>query len=205
MSSVQSINDKLFLEAFNIITSNKSKANFVRQSLLQNLSYDNDSNSKVIGFLGELEFDLKSLYDIIKDIQLSQNETQNNYYSEPINEEKKEIGNKNNFSKINSYYINSPINKDLNRTMQRSSSCNEFLFNNEEKSDNAKLIRNRYNYLNNLKEREKNNNLSSSKALSPKLNFDYDAYFTDYSLNKTSKNSLGSYFDFLNKNQKPKC
>ena len=213
MSSVQSINDKLFLEAFNIITSNKSKANFVRQSLLQNLSYDNDSNSKVIGFLGELEFDLKSLYDIIKDIQLSQNETQNNYYSEPINEEKKEIGktysivtqksgngNKNNFSKINSYYINSPINKDLNRTMQRSSSCNEFLFNNEEKSDNAKLIRNRYNYLNNLKEREKNNNLSSSKVLSPKLNFDYDAYFTDYSLNKTSKNSLGSYFDFLNKN-----
>ena len=213
MSSVQSINDKLFLEAFNIITSNKSKANFVRQSLLQNLSYDNDSNSKVIGFLGELEFDLKSLYDIIKDIQLSQNETQNNYYSEPINEEKKEIGktysivtqkfgndNKNNFSKINSYYINSPINKDLNRTMQRSSSCNEFLFNNEEKNDNAKLIRNRYNYLNNLKEREKNNNLSSSKILSPKLNFDYDAYFTDYSLNKTSKNSLGSYFDFLNKN-----
>ena len=64
----------------------------MRQSLLQNLSYDNDSNSKVIGFLGELEFDLKSLYDIIKDIQLSQNETQNNYYSEPINEEKKEIG-----------------------------------------------------------------------------------------------------------------
>lgn len=92
MSSVQSINDKLFLEAFNIITSNKSKANFVRQSLLQNLSYDNDSNSKVIGFLGELEFDLKSLYDIIKDIQLSQNETQNNYYSEPINEEKKRLG-----------------------------------------------------------------------------------------------------------------
>ena len=213
MSSVQSINDKLFLEAFNIINSNKSKANFIRQSLLQNLSYDNDSNSKVIGFLGELEFDLKSLYDIIKDIQLSQNETQNNYYNEPINEEKKEIGktysivtqksgndNKNNFSKINNYYINSPINKELNRTLQKSSSCNEFLFNNEENNNTAKLIRNKYNYLNNIRDRGKNNNLSSSKVLSPKLNFDYDAYFTDYSLKKTSKNSLGSYFDFLKKN-----
>ena len=210
MSNIPPINDKLFLEAYNIISSNKSKANFLRQSLLQNISYDNDSNSKVIGFLGELEYDLKSLYDIIKDIQLSQNENQNNYFSEPINEEKKGIGktytiiteksgkdNKSNFSKINNYYINSPMNRELDKTMQRSSSCNEFLYNNEENKNNTKLIRNRYNYLNNLKERE---NKSSSKVLSPKLNFDYDAYFTDYSLNKTSKNSLGSYFDFLNKN-----
>ena len=48
-----------------------------------------------------------------------------------------------------------------------------------------------------MKERE---NKSSSKVLSPKLNFDYDAYFTDYSLNKTSKNSFGSYINFLDKN-----
>ena len=210
MSNIPSLNDKLFLEAYNIISSNKSKANSLRQSLLQNISCDNDPNSKVIGFLGELEYDLKSLYDIIKDIQFSQNDNQDNYYNEPINEEKKGIGktysitseksgngNKNNFSKINSYYINSPINKDLNRTMQRSSSCNEFLNNNEENKNNVNLVRNRYNYLHNLKERE---NKSSSKVLSPKLNFDYDAYFTDYSLNKTSKNSFGSYINFLDKN-----
>ena len=78
MSNIPPINDKLFLEAYNIISSNKSKANSLRQSLLQNISCDNDPNSKVIGFLGELEYDLKSLYDIIKDIQLSQNEEQNN-------------------------------------------------------------------------------------------------------------------------------
>ena len=210
MSNIPSINDKLFLEAYNIISSNKSKANFLRQSLLQNISYDDESNSKVLGFLGELEYDLKSLYNIIKDIQLSQNENQNNYYSEPTNEEKKGIGktysitteksgngNKNNFSKINNYYINSPMNKELNKAMQRSSSCNEFLNNNEENKNNVNMIRNRYNYLNNLKQRE---NKSSSKVLSPKLNFDYDAYFTDYSLNKTSKNSIGNYFDFLDKN-----
>ena len=210
MSNISSINDKLFLEAYNIISSNKSKANFLRQSLLQNISCDEESNSKVLGFLGELEYDLKSLYNIIKDIQLSQNENQNNYYSEPTNEEKKGIGktysitteksgngNKNNFSKINNYYINSPMNKELNKAMQRSSSCNEFLNNNEENKNNVNMIRNRYNYLNNLKQRE---NKSSSKVLSPKLNFDYDAYFTDYTLNKTSKNSIGNYFDFLDKN-----
>ena len=210
MSNIQALNDKLFLEVYNIISSNRTKANFLRQTLLQNISYDNESNSKVLGFLGELEFDLKSLYDIIKDIQLSQNENQNNYYSEPTNEEKKGIGktysitteksgngNKNNFSKINNYYINSPMNKELNKAMQRSSSCNEFLNNNEENQNNINMIRNRYNYLNNLKQRE---NKSSSKVLSPKLNFDYDAYFTDYSLNKTSKNSIENYFDFLDKN-----
>ena len=214
MSNIQALNDKLFLEVYNIISSNRTKANFLRQSLLQNISYDNESNSKVLGFLGELEFDLKSLYDIIKDIQLSQNEEQNNNNnSEPVNEEKKGIGktytittekkgtdNKNNLSKINNYYINSPMNKELNKTMQRSSSCNEFLFNNAENNNTAKLIRNKYNYLNNLKARENKDNFSSSKALSPKLNFDYDAYFTDYTLNKTNKKSLGNYFDFLNKN-----
>ena len=210
MSNIPPINDKLFLEAYNIISSNKSKANSLRQSLLQNISCDNDPNSKVIGFLGELEYDLKSLYDIIKDIQFSQNDNQDNYYNEPINEEKKGIGktysitseksgngNKNNFSKINNYYINSPMNKESNKAMQRSSSCNEFLNNNEENKNNVNLVRNRYNYLHNLKERE---NKSSSKVLSPKLNFDYDAYFTDYSLNKTSKNSFGSYINFLDKN-----
>ena len=214
MSNIQALNDKLFLEVYNIISSNRTKANFLRQSLLQNISYDNESNSKVLGFLGELEFDLKSLYDIIKDIQLSQNEEQNNNNnSEPVNEEKKGIGktytittekkgtdNKINLSKINNYYINSPMNKELNKTMQRSSSCNEFLFNNAENNNTAKLIRNKYNYLNNLKARENKDNFSSSKALSPKLNFDYDAYFTDYTLNKTNKKSLGNYFDFLNKN-----
>ncbi len=206
MSNIPPINDKLFLEAYNIISSNKSKANSLRQSLLQNISCDNDPNSKVIGFLGELEYDLKSLYDIIKDIQFSQNDNQDNYYNEPINEEKKGIGktysitseksgngNKNNFSKINNYYINSPINKELNKSMQRSTSCKSYILNNEENNHGKpNLIKNKLIY--------RNNDFGLSKGKSPKLNFDYDAYFTDYTLNKTGKNSVNSYFDFLNKN-----
>ena len=203
MSNIQTLNDEVFLEAFNIISSNKTKANFLRQNLLQNLSYENDTNSKVIGYLGELEYDLKSLYDILKDLQLSYHEIHNILINS--NEEKKGIGktysltteknNKNCFSKINNYYIHSPIQKDLNKTLQRSTSYNAFIYDN---NDN-KPIKNKYNYLNNLKE-QRDNNLSLSKGTSPKLNFDYDAYFTDYSLNKTSKNSFGNNFDFLNNN-----
>ena len=94
MSLPQTLNDTVFNEAFNIISSNKSKANFLRQSLLQNLSYDNESNSKIIGYLGELEYDLKSLYDILKDLQLSYHEIHNTLIkpnsclNEAINEER---------------------------------------------------------------------------------------------------------------------
>ena len=210
MSNVQTLNDEVFLEAFNIISSNKTKANILRQNLLQNLSNENEPNSKIIGYLGELEYDLKSLYDILKDLQLSYHEIHNilikSNINECINKEKKAIGktysitteknNKNCFDKINNYYINSPIKNDLNKTLPRSTSYNSFLYENNEN----KLIKNKYNYLNNLKEKHDNNNLGLSKGTSPKLNFDYDAYFTDYSLNKTVKNSFCNNFDFLNHN-----
>ena len=212
MSHPQTLNDALFNEAFNIIFSNRSKSNFLRQSLIQNLSYNDESNSNVIGFLGELEYDLNSLYDILKDLQLSYHDIHNTLIKsnscidEPVNEERKSIGktysistekygkdSQNNFSKINNYYITSPINRELNKSMQRSTSCKTYILNNEENNnDKLNLIRNKYIY--------RNNDLSLSKGKSPKLNFDYDAYFTDYSLNKTSKNSIGGYFDFLNKN-----
>ena len=222
MSLPQTLNDTVFNEAFNIISSNKSKANFLRQSLLQNLSYDNESNSKIIGYLGELEYDLKSLYDILKDLQLSYHEIHNTLIkpnpclNEAINDERKNNNqgktysivtgkfnndNKNNFSKINNYYINSPINQEIDKTLQRSTSCKSYLFDKDNnKFDNTKLIRNKYNYLNNIHKQD-NNNLSSPKVINPKLNFDYDAYYTDYPLNKPNKtkSKYGSYFDFLNK------
>ena len=212
MSQAKTLNDALFNEAFNIISTNKSKSNSLRQSLLQNLSYNEESNSNIIGFLGELEYDLNSLYDILKDLRFSFHDLHNNLIksdscaNECINEEKKTIGktysistekfgqnSQNNFSKINNYYINSPINKELNKSMQRSTSCKSYILNNEENNHGKpNLIKNKLIY--------RNNDFGLSKGKSPKLNFDYDAYFTDYSLNKTSKNSLGSYFDFLNKN-----
>ena len=212
MSQAKTLNDALFNEAFNIISTNKSKSNSLRQSLLQNLSYNEESNSNIIGFLGELEYDLNSLYDILKDLRFSFHDLHNNLIksdscaNECINEEKKTIGktysistekfgqnSQNNFSKINNYYINSPINKELNKSMQRSTSCKSYILNNEENNHGKpNLIKNKLIY--------RNNDFGLSKGKSPKLNFDYDAYFTDYTLNKTGKNSVNSYFDFLNKN-----
>ena len=207
----QTLNDALFNEAFNIISSNKTKSNFLRQTLLQNLSYNDESNSKVIGFLGELEFDLNSLYDIVKDLQLSYHDIHNSLIktnpfinSPSVDEEIKSFGktysitsdkynDNNNYTKINNYYINSPLNKELNKSMQRSTSCKSCKLNNEGNNyEQNNPIRNRYFY--------NNRDLSFSKGKSPILNFDYDAYLTDYTLNKTSKHNVGSYFDFLNRN-----
>ena len=78
MSQAKTLNDSLFNEAFNIISTNKSKSNSLRQSLLQNLSYNEESNSNIIGFLGELEYDLNSLYDILKDLRFSFHDLHNN-------------------------------------------------------------------------------------------------------------------------------
>lgn len=66
-------NDTIFNEAFNIISSNKSKANNLRLSLLNTINYDNEIILKIRQYLGEFEYDLKILYDIIKEIKLSYN------------------------------------------------------------------------------------------------------------------------------------
>ena len=220
MSNPITLNEALFQEAFNIISSNQTKSNTLRQSLLKNLSYNEEANSNVIEFLGELEYDLNNINGILKDLKCSYQDMHNSLIknnprlkeqiNEELNEEKNSVGktysitsekygiNKpNNFSKINDYYINSPIRKDLNEGMQRSTSCKTYNLNKEEKGFNKmKLIKNKYCYRNN----DDLNNINKGKT--SKLNFDYDAYFTDYTLNKTSKNSFGSYLDFLNRNNK---
>ena len=63
------VNNYIFEEAFKIISLNKSKANSLRQSILCSMNYDNDLNLKIRQYLGEFEYDLKILYDIITDIK----------------------------------------------------------------------------------------------------------------------------------------
>ena len=65
------LNDTIFNEAFNIISSNKSKANSLRLSLLNTINYDNEIILKIRQYLGEFEYDLKILFDILKEIKLS--------------------------------------------------------------------------------------------------------------------------------------
>ena len=70
--------DYIFDEAFKIISTNKLKANSLRQSLLQNNNHNDELNLKTIQFLGEIEYDLKSLYDILRDLKISYNDMPNN-------------------------------------------------------------------------------------------------------------------------------
>ena len=65
------LNNYLFEEALRIISTNKSKANYLRQSILNTINYESDFNLKIRQYLGEFEYDLNILYEIIRDIKLS--------------------------------------------------------------------------------------------------------------------------------------
>ena len=130
------LNKYLFEEAFRIISANKSKANSLRQSILNAINYDSNFNLKIRQYLGEFEYDLKILYEILNDIKLSFNKnisTLNNsttveevegeepshfsYSNENQNESK--ILRKNNSSKYFNKFKNKLLLKDLDDNSEK--------------------------------------------------------------------------------------
>ena len=259
------LNDSLFDEAFKIISTNKAKANSLRQSLLKNNNYENDQNLNVIQYLGEFEYDLKTLFEILRDLKLSYHEIHNTLTYSNINnkniknfekEESKKLEGKKNkkepclynnfndykntmngigfnktyymtnsqFSNFNKncnkahnykeYYINSCPRPSQLKKFPRSMSCKSYVgdwnsssddeFNDYTKDKKDNDYRdypdtNRFSYYSpsnkNLNNRLfgssiKDRDFSKDKSLN--LNFDYDAYLTDYSLNKTNKKDINS-------------
>ena len=229
--------DSIFDEAFKIISTNKLKANSLRQSLLQNNNPNDELNLKTIQFLGEIEYDLKSLYDILRDLKISYKDIPNNLiHSSFRNNRVKEENEKNDFDKIKNklkepsktYYVtsnkfennsenNNNDNKDLYiNSCPRPDKFRNISFNSYEgncnlnlsplshklNSINTKQDKEYGNYINdkypsdiqqndNYKERNITNiDLPFKKKI--KLNFDYDNYLTDYSLNKTNRNEPNS-------------
>lgn len=90
----KTLNDTIFNEAFKVISSNKSKANSLRLSLLNTINYDNEIILKIRQYLGEFEYDLKILYDILKEIKLSYdnyNTLQNSISKEQNEQDKSQI------------------------------------------------------------------------------------------------------------------
>ena len=267
------LTDTAFDEAFKIISSDKSQANSLRQLLLKNNKNDNDLNMKIIQYLGELEYDLKTLYDILRDLKISFHDIRNSVINSnmdnnnknknikkdnnkvmlkdnkaPKNNNKKEgLYLQNDFDKleqnfngitktyamtsknsdrndnhnISEYYINSyPRKNEYNRTLPRSISCKSYVGNWDSNSNGLDFLdNNKYNldlnkkgnaYRNYIDDKYPNNILSNNKNIDNKffdsnfsngnlskdrtlkLNFDYDAYLTDYSLNRTNKNDLNN-------------
>ena len=73
-----SLYNTIFEEVFNIISANKSKANSLRISLLNTINIDNNLILEIRKCLGEFEYDLKILFDILKDLKLSIENHNNN-------------------------------------------------------------------------------------------------------------------------------
>ncbi len=234
--------DSIFDEAFKIISTNKLKANSLRQSILQNNNPNDELNLKTIQFLGEIEYDLKSLYDILRDLKISYNDMPNNLIHSSFRnnriKEENEKNNLNDLDKINNnnilkepsktYYITS--NKFENKSESNNNNDNKdfyinscprpdkfrnISFNSYEGNWNLNLspLSHKLNSINNKQDKEQGNYINekypsdiqqndnykkeerniTTKDLpfkkKFKLNFDYDNYLTDYSLNKTNRNS----------------
>ena len=254
-----------FDEAFKIISTNKSKANCLRQSLLKNNNYNCNQNMQTIQYLGEFEYDLKSLYDILREIKLSYHDTPGSFVHSLLLRNKRrdqmekenqknnrncffrnkkfpylnkcfdEINNKlkgpyktycTSYSQLDTsqtnindnlkdYHIKTCPRQDRIRSYSSKSYIGEWNtysngFNFSPGNKNNNYIRNNY-----LGDKYPNNNsfYSNDKYLDTKysgkgipnskktLNYDYDAYLTDYSLNKTNRkdsiaNDLNSNSNF---------
>ena len=252
------LNGPLFNEVFQIICTNESKANSLRQSLLKNNNFDNNDelNMKIIKCLGEFEYDFKTLYRIIRDLKLSYNGIHNNSlnsnnkkeelknendnkirnkfdnsnkYKEDFDDFKNKLkgknktyymtssqvnhNNNNRCKNIKEYYVNSYHRPENARKFQRSMSCKSYIGNwntnndknnfksiNEIKIPNDLLSYNNSNYIN---DKFLYSNFSD-KDKDLKLNFDYDSYLTDYSLNKTTKKDPNSSNNIISNSNMPK-
>ena len=113
MKSAQ--NDSIFDEALKIVSINKSKANALRLTLLKSLNNGNDIILRIRQYLGEFEYDLKTLYNIIKDLKLLFFDNEQNNFNNSINIEEEQITNssyrnKSNNNKINNLKKNNSFN-----------------------------------------------------------------------------------------------
>ena len=172
------VNNYIFEEAFKIISLNKSKANSLRQSILCSMNYDNDLNLKIRQYLGEFEYDLKILYDIIRDIKslFDKNENTLNISTtiEPEDDQS-----------------HMSISNDIKNEKR-------FL----KKNNSTKILNKHKNklYLNDLDDSETNNNSNKKggKSYSLTINICNDSHFNSHPKNKYNKkfnrsNSCKSY------------
>ena len=192
-------NDSIFEEALKIISINKSKANSLRLSLLQNLNNDNELILKIRQYLGEFEYDLNILYNIINDLKtLKINNNQNNLNYSINNEEEKNnyniklINGNSNIKKSNSlksfrrqkkqFYLNNlegllntsrDNNKKENKTYSLTINiCDGRHFDSNQKKEKNKVI----------------NKSNSCKEFIRKNNFKKFGFFNNYK-NKNIRNS----------------
>ena len=201
--------DIIMKEIEKIIDSNKLKASNLRNTLLdlnQNV-YTNELHFQIIQFLGEFEYDLKTLFELFIDfkskIEINFQNNMNSIFSE-INSLKKENlelkeKNKNKNSEDNNHFYNtykpriSKSNKNLSTTLNKMNNINKN--NNTEKAINKPtslyLNLKNPNIKKKLKEIIKNKNKSSNNNLNrTNINSEHRAYIRHNSSNQKNEENV---------------
>ena len=125
----------IFEEAFSIISTHKLKASSLRLTLLNTVNIDNNINLKIRQYLGEFEYDLQILFDILNNLKSSiENINKLKDNSEDLDEDENQMAlvprnEFNNLKKCNSFrtldkYKNTTFNNNIDDYESKNNSLN---------------------------------------------------------------------------------
>ena len=213
--------EEILEEVLKIINSNKSKASILRDSMLnlnQNI-YTNNLNLQIIQFLGEFEYDLKSLIELLNDFKNKikinfQNKLKflkkelNNIKKENISLKKLKDNNISKFKSKTRLNIRNTFENKIKKNKNKTTKSSENLDKKENISNNvnstkAKIVYSNKNYKNNnfcdynsfISKLKKNNSKYNSKFIK------YDNYKQNTKRIQNSVRSQSANSKIINNNK----
>ena len=201
-------------EVFKIIDSNKSKASSLRNSILninQNI-YNNNLHIQIIQYLGEFEYDLKTLIELLQEFQNKSKRT----FQNKITTLKKEL---NNIKKENTSLKYIQDNKTKNKYKNKLHTSENKITKKTDKKNEKKITKISDNPNKNLKISSQNNfytnkariidvNKTNNKNNNNNINnisnnfCDYNSFISNIKRNNSKKNNIIKYELYKKNNKK---
>ena len=200
-------------EVFKIIDSNKSKASSLRNSILninQNI-YNNNIHIQIIQYLGEFEYDLKTLIELLQEFQNKSKRT----FQNKITTLKKEL---NNIKKENTSLKYIQDNKTKNKYKNKLHTSENKITKKTDKKNEKKITKISDNPNKNLKissqnnfytnkariiDVNKTNNKNNNNINNISNNFcDYNSFISNIKRNNSKKNNIIKYELYKKNNKK---
>ena len=200
-------------EVFKIIDSNKSKASSLRNSILninQNI-YNNNLHIQIIQYLGEFEYDLKTLIELLQEFQNKSKRT----FQNKITTLKKEL---NNIKKENTSLKYIQDNKTKNKYKNKLHTSENKITKKTDKKNEKKITKISDNPNKNLKissqnnfytnkariiDVNKTNNKNNNNINNISNNFcDYNSFISNIKRNNSKKNNIIKYELYKKNNKK---
>ncbi len=200
-------------EVFKIIDSNKSKASSLRNSILninQNI-YNNNIHIQIIQYLGEFEYDLKTLIELLQEFQNKSKRT----FQNKITTLKKEL---NNIKKENTSLKYIQDNKTKNKYKNKLHTSENKITKKTDKKNEKKITQISDNPNKNLKISSQNNfytnkariinvnktnNKNNNNINNISNNFcDYNSFISNIKRNNSKKNNIIKYELYKKNNKK---